>query len=298
MEIFESKLLLVKVGAICFDRGKKRADSMRFWVGIVCLLLSACDGLERSEQEKLKLANAEGEFIVRSHGELAYLIPPLKYRARSQYPWEKNYVGNFPKITKEFFRCRGKSTNALRLFVTEGGEEVHLFDCSGSVHHSLPIVGGKEFIYPVLIEILNYIQARTLKKVVITCGHRCPEHNAYADMHGMAKTSKHMIGAEVDFYVAGLEMNPEVVLELIVRFFRENAHYRGRAEYEQFTSLKAAESWANKEIAVRFFSKEEGRDDDNRHPYPYFCIEVLRDRDTKSKVLYTWPQAHRGIHRY
>ncbi len=274
------------------------------WIGILLLILCSCSGLEQSEQDRLRKANAKGEFILRNQNEFSYLIHPPKYRERKKYPWEGNFVGNFPKITKEFFRCRGKSTNVARVYENEFDEDQHLFDCGGGSQHSLPIRDGKEFVYPVLIDILNYIQARTCKKVMITCGHRCPQHSAYADTSVHNQTSKHMVGAEVDFYIAGLENDPESVIELIFRFYRENARYRGREEFELFSRYEKGDAdvstlpWFNREIFVKLYKRGEGRDLDNRHPYPYISIQVLRDRVKNHRVSYSWPQAHKGFHRY
>ena len=273
------------------------------WIFLL-LFLSACSGLELSEQEKLRKAHAKEEFILRSHDEFSFLIHPPSYRTRRKYPWEHNYVGNFPKITKEFFRCKGKSTNPERIDWGEFDEEVHLFDCGGGSRHSLPIRDKREFIYPVLIEILNYIQARTSKKVMITCGHRCPQHNLYAALPTESQTSKHMVGAEVDFYVAGLENDAEGVIDLIFRFYRENARYRGLGEFEVFERFDSGDTdvstapWYNREIFVKLYKRGEGRDLDNDHPYPYISIQMIRDRDKNKRVSYTWPYAHKGYHRY
>ena len=273
--------------------------------GLLLLFLSGCSGLEHSEQEKLRKANAKGEFILRHHDDFSYLIHPPKYRSRRKYPWEHNYVGNFPKITKEFFRCRGKSTNSELIHRGEYDEEVHLFDCGGGTRHSLPIREGREFIYPILVEILNYIQARTCRKVMITCGHRCPQHNVYADPARESQTSKHMVGAEVDFYVAGFENDPESVIDLIFRFYRENALYRGQGQFELFKRFDSGDTdvstapWYNREVFIKLYMRGEGRDLDNDHPYPYISIQVIRDRDNKKRrVSYTWPRAHKGYHRY
>nr|NGX30439.1 hypothetical protein [Candidatus Anoxychlamydiales bacterium] len=157
----------------------------------------------------------------------------------------------------------------------------------------------KEGIYPVLLDILNYIQRKTKKRVVITCGHRCPKHNSYADTSNVAKTSKHMIGAEVDFYVQGLENSPLKIMDLIFDFYKEDSRYRGVEEYERFQQYQkdtdvSTPPWHNKEIFVKLNQYNEGRDFNNRHPYPYICIQVLYDRSTKQKVNYTWEKAHRG----
>ena len=47
--------------------------------------------------------------------------------------------------------------------------------------------------------------------------------------------SKHQIGAEVNLYVAGLEHNPEVVLNTIFAFYRSTPRYAGEGkDYTQF----------------------------------------------------------------
>ena len=54
----------------------------------------------------------------------------------------------------------------------------------------------------------------------------------------------------------------------------------------------------NKEILVKVYQAEEGRNLDNRHPYPYLQLQVRWDRDTKQPVSYTWHGAHRNYHRW
>ena len=95
--------------------------------------------------------------------------------------------------------------------------------------------GDKEFVYPILIDLLNEVQAKTRGKVVITCGHRCPVHNAYADNSSYNQNSKHMIGAEVDFYVQGLESPPEEVFELLMSHYKENPRYQEEKAYSEFS---------------------------------------------------------------
>jgi len=42
----------------------------------------------------------------------------------------------------------------------------------------------------------------------------------------------------------------------------------------------------------------EGRNFDNRHPYPYIELQVRHDRETGKPVSYSWNGAHKTIHRY
>ena len=56
--------------------------------------------------------------------------------------------------------------------------------------------------------------------------------------------------------------------------------------------------WYNKEVLVRINDKDEGRDFDNRHPYPYVTMELRYDREKDRQVEYTWKSAHTGYVRY
>jgi len=271
------------------------------WILAVGVVLGACSGLEQSEQEKLKRQNAKGEFIYRRHDEVLYPIVPPKHRIRERYPWEEAFVGQHFKITKDFFRCKGSHLNPASVNHKDPNRGL-LFDCAGD-KHSLPLRDNKEFIYPILIDLLNYVQMKTGKKVVITCGHRCPMHNTYADGSPANQSSKHMIGAEVDFYIQGMEQEPEEVIRLICSFYKETPGYKGLKEYEQFQRFEgktnvSTQPWYNKEIFIKLFKKDEGRDVDNRHPYPYICLQVRFDRDTNEKVVYDWNLAFNSYRRY
>jgi hypothetical protein len=149
-----------------------------------------------------------------------------------------------------------------------------------------------------LIDLLNFIQEKTHAKVVITCGHRCPLHNAYADSSN--STSKHMIGAEVDFYVEGMQEQPEEIVSLLQQYYQtpEYGHEYldfARAYHNPNVSTPAC---YNKEILIQIYQKDEGRDFDNRHNYPYICIQVRYDREHRERVIYSWPKAHKGFRRY
>lgn len=266
------------------------------------LCLMGCSGLEQSEQEQLRRLNAKGEYIYRHHDEILYPLVVPRHQVRERYPWEETLIGQNFKITKEFFRCKGSPLNPASINHKDPNRGL-LFDCSGGDKHSLPLRDNKEFVYPILIDILNYLQLKTGKKVIITCGHRCPMHNAYADGSIFNQASKHMLGAEVDFYVEGLEYQPEEVLQLIFQFYRETPGYRGIKEFEQFLRFEGKTNvsrppWYNKEILIKLFQKNEGRDFDNHHAFPYLCLQVRYDRDLDTKVTYDWKTAFNNYRRY
>lgn len=259
----------------------------------LALLFPSCS---KSEREKV----VQGEYLYRLHDEYLFIPETPSKRVLEPYAWEMGKTGNLPKITKEYFRCRGSSLNPPRTITQDSGETQRIQDCGGSDKHSLPLKEGKEFVYPILVELLNDIQAKTGKRVVITCGHRCPDHNSYADPTPAARFSKHMVGAEVSFYVQGLEERPEAVVSLIQEYYKNNPLYAGHKEYIEFKRYDKGDTdvatppWFNKEIFIKLYKKKEGRDFDNRHPFPFISIQVRYDRDLNEKVTYSWEKATRN----
>lgn len=256
--------------------------------GLCFLSLFSCSRLEESEKEKIRLRNCKGELIYRSHKERFYKTDFVQHTPRTPYPWESEL--HFPRITKEFFRCKGRASSS-----SETRE-----DCGGADAHGLPLISGKEGVYPILIDLLNYIQQQTRKRVVITCGHRCPIHNSYSDPSKGNRYSKHQIGAEVDFYVQGMEEMPFEIIALIMQYYKEMPSYKQATEYLDFERYHgndtgtATPPWRNKEIYMKVFQAHEGRDEDNLHPYPYISLQVRFDSKSKERVLYSWDKAYKG----
>jgi len=245
----------------------------------------------------------KGEYLYRMHDEYHFKIPPPEFVKAQRYVWERNLTGGLPKITKEYFRCKGSNLNPVRIVQNEK-EVKHCYDCGGSEKHSLPLKGGEEFIYPILIDLLNDLQEQTHCKVVITCGHSCPEHHTYSDSTNQNLYSKHMIGAEVAFYVQGMENSPQVIAQLIQDYYKKNEKYENKNEYTFFQTYDKGDTQVttkplfNKEIFLKIYKANEGRNFDNRHPYPYLAIQVRYDFDLKTKVVYTWNLAHRNYLRW
>jgi hypothetical protein len=260
------------------------------WLLIVLIGLFGCQG----EEDEVRRANRTAAPIRRLHTDEQPIAPPVEYVQRAPYPWELDYIGAHPRITKEFFRCKGSSLNPPR---GEGEELLH--DCGGSRAHGLPLFDGKEGVYPILPELLNYLQERTGKRVVITCGHRCPAHNSYADPSPSNRTSKHMIGGEVDFYVQGMEEEPEAIVDLLIEFYQKNERYAEDPNYTAFHEYRKETNVStpplyNKEVFIKLYEADEGRDYDNRHPYPYIGIQVRYAFEEKRRVAYDWHTAHRN----
>lgn len=254
--------------------------------------------MEQSEREKLRRRNCKGEYIYRSSDDFFYPIAAPAHTPRASYPWESE--ANLPRISKEFFRCKGSSLNQPIIDVSDPSKPVPCSDCEGGNRHGLPIIHKKENVYPILLDLLNYIQKKTGKRVVVTCGHRCPAHNTYADPSKENRTSKHQIGAEVDFYVQGMEDSPQEIAGLLMQYYQETPAYNSDKEFLEFKRYDkpdpalSTQPWFNKEIFIKIFQKHEGRDGDNRHPHPYLSLQVRYDRETKERVLYDWTRANKN----
>lgn len=265
-------------------------------------LVTSCSSSDEQDHNKT-WRNQKGEYIYRKHNETLAIVAPQEKSQPKIYPWNSQKSDHFPKITKEYFRCKGCSLNPYHTAQVKN-ETVRYYDCNGSERHSLPLKDDKEWVYPILIDLLNHVQEITGRHVVITCGHRCPEHNTYADSSLSNQYSKHMIGAEVDFYVQGLEEHPEQIVKIIQNFYKTDPRYRGKSEYEEFQRYEKSDTdvstppWCNKEIFIKLYEKKEGRDFDNRHPYPYLSIQVRHDKDTNEKVNYSRDKAYRNYRRW
>lgn len=258
---------------------------MHYWLLFFAFLMAGCS-LQKPKKQKKQIF---GEYIYRLHDEYFFNPPLSQPQTRPSYPWEDKYIAGIPRITKEFFRCKGNPLNPVIIQKVEGKEPLKYFDCPGGRAHGLPIKDGKEFIYPCLIELLNYIQEQTKQKVIITCGHRCPKHNTYSDPSKANWSSKHMLGAEVDFYVETMEYEPMAILALIEQYYAQIDPVFHRYNEKQLNV--STPPWYNKEIFIKLYLEHEGRDLDNQHPYPYLGIQVRTDRDLNTKVLFDQKQA-------
>lgn len=237
-------------------------------------LFFACSGLEQSQRDRLMEANATREPIYRNEEERVLVVAPEPQR-RERYPWEERRGTLFPRITKEYFRCRGVTTHPP----IQANNKGYYLDCGGYASHSLPTRDGEEFIYPRLIELLNFVQEEAKQRVRITCGHRCPDHNRYAEPQ--KSSSYHMIGAEVDFYVENF--SAEKVVGLLQKALDAPLKRTGNV-------------WKNDEVTIRLYPPGEGRDIDNQHDLPYLALQ-LRKSEGKT-ISYTWHQANKGFYRW
>jgi len=272
------------------------------FISVVFSIFFSCS-LEKAKYDKIKRDNCSAEYVYRKSDQKYFaLIAPAEQK-RQPYPWESEDLFDLPKITERHFVCKGKPTNPT-IFRKEKNNTKSFSDCEGANYHSLPQVHGKQGVYPVLIDLLNYIQDKLKKRVVITSGYRCPLHNAYCDETGYYKNSKHMMGAAVDFYVQGAEDHPELVIDLIQNFYKERPGYKNSSVFSEFLRSEethldvSTPAWYNKEIFIKLYKPNEGRHIDNRHPYPYLSIQVRYDRDLKEQVSFSLDQVLRNYKRW
>lgn len=263
----------------------------RLFFLLISFLVFGCS----SEDKKNPKQNLHGEYIYRFSTDCHFTPPPPLPCKKNYYPWDHFYAGKHPRITKDFFRCKGNPQNPVVTQEKDGKILNYYRDCCGGERHGLPLRNEKEFIYPCLLELLNYLQETTGKKVIVTSGHRCPLHNLYCDFSSSNASSKHMMGAEVDFYVEGLEQEPQTVVALLQRFYQE--HYPEKKEYLTFERYQknglnvSTPPWYNKEIFIKLYTQTEGRNIDNSHPYPYIGIQVRYDKERNKPVTFDAKQA-------
>src|SRR5690349_19638068 len=96
-------------GRMCSDMVVTLSRTIRKTLLFALFLLVACSGMEQSEREKVRRLNCKGEAIYRHKADHFYAIEPPTLAPRPSYPWESET--NLPRITKEFFRCKGSSLN-------------------------------------------------------------------------------------------------------------------------------------------------------------------------------------------
>ena len=265
-----------------------------FYLSLLFCFLIGCSGLEKSEQKKIRELNTTTSLIRRHHDEILFPISTPKPQKQDPYPFENKWIGSHLKITKEFFRCKGSPLNPPINILNKELNTNYYLDCGGVEGHSLPLKEGKEFIYPILIDLLNYVQEKTEKKVIITSGHRCPIHNIYATSSTGMQSSKHLIGAEVDFYVKGLEDEPEKVVSLLINYFQDKSGLNPFSQAGKPDPDATTPPWFNQEVLIKLYKAEEGRNRDNQHSYPYLSIQVRYDKESKRGVSYSWHQAYNG----
>ncbi|MCH9811166.1 hypothetical protein K0U07_00210 [bacterium] len=257
---------------------------MKCGYGFLLFLLVGCSTADERVQSRRMQNNKSTEKIYRLSHEKVYEEKEQKLVKREPYPWEN--AADFPKITMNMLRCRGCSSNKER---TRGDKA--FTDCNGMKDHGLPYVDGEEFVYPVLVSLLNKVQNSLNKKVVVTSGHRCPKHNDYLNL-GKSRISKYMIGACVDFFIEGMENDAEQIVEEIISLYKEDSD--NYCHFTKSKSSKGTPSWRNKEISISI-QKEGEHSILYKKDHPVLSISVRYDRQKGEHVHLDWKHAYQGF---
>jgi len=260
---------------------------------LLLLLVTSCSSSD-------EYAPPPGEFIFRTKDDTRLHFDEYVAKPRPHYPWQTHSESSLHAITKEYFRCKGFALNPPKIVRDHEKEIARYTDCGGGDKHSLPIRNGKEYVFPILLELVNHIQEVTKKPVVITAGHRCPDHNSYVDPSPQNQGSKHLVGGACTFYVKGLENNPEAVVKILLDYYKLQTCYAQQKDYQEFKRFEKATNvttlpWYNKEIFIKLYRASEGRDGDNQHSHPYLSIQVRFDRERNVPLTFTWTDAQQFL---
>ena len=257
---------------------------MRSICFILLFLQVSCSTADEREKSQRMSNNKAVEKIYRLSHEKVYVEEDRVLATRELYPWENET--EFAKITMNTLRCRGDNTHVPR-----HKKDKEYVDCNGMHDHGLPYVDGEEFVYPVLVSLLNKIQNSFNKRLIVTSGHRCPRHNNYLTL-GASKISKYMIGAKVDFYVEGMEEGVDDVIERIMYLYENDSD-----EYRRFTKTTGQghfPAWRNKEISISASSEGEHSVTLKKN-HPVITVEVRWDRERNQRVNLDWKKAYQGF---
>jgi hypothetical protein len=78
----------------------------------------------------------------------------------------------------------------------------------------------------------------------------------------------------------------------VQNYYKETSLFKGDKEYLEFKRYEKEDvntrtpPWFNKEIFVKLFMADEGRDFDNQHGFPYLSLQVRFDREKNEKVRF------------
>ncbi len=255
-------------------------------IGVSLIALLFASGCTQEQKEPKAIFRSKADERVPASAQANKVYPV--------YPWNDS-DSPLKAITKEFLRCKGSSLNPPYIIYENGKEKDRIWDCGGFERHGLPVRNGQEYIYPVLLELLNFVQSSLQKRVIVTSGHRCPSHEQYIDEKHKTASTKHLIGGAVSFFIEGYETQMDKVVQEIIRYYALNPLFSGKKEYVEFsrnpTSDTQTAAWANKEVLVKVYLPNEGRNLDNRHPFPYLDIQVRFDRELNKPVACLWQDA-------
>lgn len=174
-------------------------------INLVCLFLILILNTSCSHKKSpmtAKTYNIHKDFIPND-----FVLPQESSQKNPTYQWEKQYP-SFPSFTKYSLRCPGTNTEQNVLPHKK---------CLGALHHGLPLYNGKEYIYPKLIALLNFLQIENNEKIIIIRGHVCPK--VFSLLNTQEQNTKYLIGAIVKI---SSKINWEKKLPSLIKKFYDN----------------------------------------------------------------------------
>ena len=89
------------------------------------------------------------------------------------------------------------------------------------------------------------------------------------------------------------------VIRHVIDYYRDQpTEYSHFYRYSKRNTNVSTQPWYNKEIFLKLFNCEEGRDIDNNHNYPYLSIQVRYDFNETRWISYNWQTAFSGYMRW
>jgi hypothetical protein len=207
---------------------------------------------------------------------LTFNVPWVRYETGPQGYWHT--------LTRDHFRCKGKAAHGP-IALSDGS---YLFDCWG-YDHGLPWIEDREFVEPLLIDLLNGLQRELKSSVVILSGHRCPIHHRYLTQGQGSSTDKHLIAAAVDFRLQGYENTPAESVQAIQKIFRS------LSEDPKAKLVTTPEGWENYFCDLKWHPAGTAVSLDHPPEYGYFELILSHRLDMKTikfipKESYRLPQ--------
>lgn len=149
---------------------------------------------------------------------------PLHWAPPPQYIW--------PEMAEEA-HARWRPTQ----FACCGGA---FGDCRGLAEHGLPLIGGKQTLYPHLMEVVWWIQQRCSGATIVR-GHICYRHFLGLQQRKIAAPLAHVVGAAV--VLGGVE-TAQIVTTL-------NHYYQQQETATMGLLCRHGRGWRNKELHVQ-----------------------------------------------
>jgi hypothetical protein len=259
---------------------------MKISLILLTIFLNGCSTADERNQARRMKENGSSERIYRLSNQKVYVESAMEIAVKEPYPWESGTA--FSKITVDRFRCQGSHDRKEK----ERDGKIYK-DCCGLADHGLPYGDNDEYVYPVMVSLLNKVQKAFNKKVVITAGHRCPAHQAYVTL-GKSKISRYMIGAKVDFYLEGMEQDALTVVEKLKSFYEDD---KGFSEFYEVRNKDGTRAWHNKEVIFTINTEGEhtvllGK------KHAVVSIDVRYDRSKSEGIVLDWKRAYEGYIRH